>query len=122
MVLLARLDRVEHRGKDLVAVAQNVDAVAFGRGDADDAFDGPPNSSAVSATRRSGSRNASICVLASSLAKVTTIRPAGCRSGSPSGSECSTFSASCGLRIAGANRFELRADRAAEQHGDRREQ
>ena len=39
-----------------------------------------------------------------------------------SGSECSTFSSSCGVRCTGPHGFELRGDRRAEEHGDRREQ
>ena len=41
-MLLGALDRLEHRREDLVAVAQDVDAVAFGCRNADDAFDRAP--------------------------------------------------------------------------------
>ena len=34
--VLGRLDRLEHRGEDLVTVAEDVDAIALGRGHADD--------------------------------------------------------------------------------------
>ena len=45
---LRRLDRVQHRREDLVAVAQDVDAIALGRGNADDAFDHSADASARS--------------------------------------------------------------------------
>ena len=40
MRALRAVDRLEHRGEDLDAVAQHVDLVALGRGDADEALDG----------------------------------------------------------------------------------
>ena len=76
-------DRVEHRREDLVAVAQHVDAVALGRGHADDALERSAQSrrrgrsSVVSDSRRVGrgayERTRRVC-----------------------GSECSTFSSSLG--------------------------
>ena len=41
IVCVGTSDGVEHRGKDLVAVAQDVDAVALGGRDSDDAFERP---------------------------------------------------------------------------------
>ena len=41
--------------------------------------------------------------------------------GAASGSDCSTFTSSCGVAVAGPRRLELRGDRAAEEDRHRRE-
>ena len=107
------LDRVEHRGKDLVAVAQHVDAVAFGRGNADHAFDRRGRRHAV--PRPTSPARRAPTLVTPRRAPVRGARPL---------VRLGVFDLLCVLRLAGAgaDRFELGGDRAAEQHRDRREQ
>jgi hypothetical protein len=45
--VLSGVDGLEHRREDLVTVAEDVDAVAFGGGDAEHALQGPPDAGSV---------------------------------------------------------------------------
>ena len=93
----ALVDRLEHGGEDLVAVAQHVDAVALGGGHADDALRGAPDrvrrprplAGGTGRVHQGGDASAP-----AGAGRVTS----GSRSGSASGSDCSTFSSSCGSR------------------------
>ena len=118
-IVCSRLvDRLEHRREDLVAVAQDVDAVALGRGYADDAFDGAPR-------RRRPAHSAVGHALDRARARRSPghdASPAGWSRGSRSGSECSTFSASCGLRSPARTASSCAATAPPNKHGHRREQ